>query len=80
MTVMQFDSHAGWYNPAAPLRSSRGFRPLPRPAAPTAPRSIPLESRCFFVLLDDARAGCAASRNELALRGQTTAPRVPLDR
>jgi hypothetical protein len=78
MTVMQFDSHVGWYNPAAPLRSSRSFCLPPRSALPRDPRSIPIESRCFFVLLDDARAGCAASRSELALRGQTTSPRVPL--
>ena len=77
MTVMQFDSHRGWYNPN-PSPTTRFYRcaaPAPRRQDP---KTVPIESRDFFVLLDDARRGCAESRTELALRGQTTAPRVPL--
>ena len=77
MTIMQFDSHAGWYNPR-PNTPPRFFRPAPAVSRPVDPRAVAIESRDFFVLLDDARNGCAASRAELKLRGQTTAPRVPL--
>jgi hypothetical protein len=79
MTIMQFDSHAGWYNPnPAPVsryatRSRSSYTP-----APSDPKKVPIESRCFFVLLDAARAGCKESQAELKLRGQTTAPRVRL--
>jgi hypothetical protein len=82
MTVMRFDSHRGWYNPSAPLRTfsgGSGYRAPRRAEDPaTVARRVPVESRDFFILLDDARRGCPASRAELALRGQTTAPRVPL--
>ena len=77
MTVMQFDSRLGWYNPRPDI-ASRQFRcdaPLRsatyRPATPD-PKTAPIEIRDFFVLLDQARAGDAAAREELRVRGNRT--------
>jgi hypothetical protein len=73
MTIMQFDSHRGWYNPrpdfaSRPYRADAPLRGRVTPYAPD-PRRVPIEKRDFHVLLEQARAGDEAARAELRLRG-----------
>lgn len=67
MSHLRFDSRNGWiareYLPT-PCRA------IPAERKPANPQTVAIESRCFFVLLDQARAGNPEAQAELKTRGQ----------
>ena len=82
MTIMQFDSHHGWYNPQTPLRAFSGY------SAPRKPKIEPVKT-CVSELSDfelttlrggyrvnncsidpDKRNNRLAAHNELIRRGE----------
>ena len=68
MTHMVFDSHQGWVQRAPSFTPLRSFGSgAPRIADP---KTAPIESREFVILLDQARAGDLEAQAELRFRGQ----------
>ena len=70
MTVMQFDSHSGWYNPnpdcvSRPYRADAPLRPS---SYASRPASVPIEKEGMFALLERARKGDRAAEAELRAR------------
>lgn len=73
MTVMQFDSHRGWYNPrpdyaTRPYRADAPLRATVYARTQEAPSRLPIEQECAFRLIDRARRGDAAAEAELRAR------------
>lgn len=68
MTVMQFDSHRGWYNPERPrINVSRSYSSYIEPTY--EPKRVAIEKRDFFTLVEQARSGDTEAQAELRLRG-----------
>ena len=71
MTVMQFDSHRGWYNPNPPrINVSRSYSSYKEPTYD--PKRVAIEKRDFSILLEQARGGDIEAQAELRLRGNKT--------